>query len=365
MMEPMFVWPLTIIGVSVLSSLQKVDPESSALAERLFGAHFGGTVLWRAGPSPLWTGVGSFWAEDADVAHRYGEPVEAVERILVSPEARVLELEQDWKIGEELERLGFDPASIDCPDMENVISWGNELYSFDEVRKVLSEHWDWVRQPIPDDRDDHEWIRITVESTVDVLERVIPQIPDRPTGHDSSYDKLLVIVDVQPTYAAAIHFDVRELVEEAVKYQAVLWLYNGEVNGLSEDELLGWIREQLDDDELFSELWSVAEFYDKGYAWIRDWMDHGVSRDDIVRVLLAMRALGVNDARELPEDIKEDLPLDPEGWALYIPELAGDLKDWDGAVVCGGGEEECLEEVRLIADAVGVQLHPWDEFVYA
>jgi len=357
----MFVYPLAIIAAAVASSLRTRDDETAPLANRLFGDD--PDVLWRAGPSPLWTGPGSFWAEDRHVAERMGVSTEAVERTVVFPGARVLHLPHQDKLADELERLGFDPASIDCEDMDQVREWGNELYSYPEVRDLLQEHWDWVRQPI-DETHDQEWVRI-FDSPRAVLEAVVPDPPDRPTGHESSLGRLLVVVDVQPTYAGGIHFEVRELVQRAVRYDSVLWLYNGEVNGLSEEELMEWLQDRINDEELYDELTCRAEFYDKGYAFLRDWMDYGVSREDIVMTLVAMRAVGVDDARELPEDIKADLPLDPESWTLYIPELSDELTGWDGSVVCGGGEEECLEEVLLLADALGVQLHPLHEFVYA
>ena len=78
----------------------------------------------------------------------------------------------------------------------------------------------------------------------------------------------LVVVDVQSEYADKIGFDVGDQLCKAADYSSVLFLWSGPDLGMcSEEDLRAYYAEVLDyDEEMVEKLFSVAEFYDKGYG---------------------------------------------------------------------------------------------------
>jgi hypothetical protein len=184
----------------------------------------------------------------------------------------------------------------------------------------------------------------------------------------------LVVVDVQPEYADKIGFDVGDLLRTAATdYSSVLFLWNGPDLGMcSKDELKGYYFEALDyDDEVVEKLFSVAEFYDKGYGFFRDLMDHPCFRPaDVEKIVKYMIENDVRDIRDLkPEDIEaigvsELLADELENYGFFIPDLKDVLPVWNGSDLAGGSVDECLAEVELLASAMGLSLNRLGKFTY-
>jgi len=184
----------------------------------------------------------------------------------------------------------------------------------------------------------------------------------------------LVIVDVQPEYASKIGFDVGELLRLAAeRYSSVLFLWNGPDLGMcSEDELKGYYFEALDyDEEVVEKLFSRARFYDKGYGFFRDLMDHPCfRREDVEAVVKYMIDAEVDDIRDLSaEDVEkigvsELLKDDLEGYGFFVPDLKDVLPGWNGSDLAGGSVDECLAEVELLTNAMGLRLNRLEKFTY-
>lgn len=205
------------------------------------------------------------------------------------------------------------------------------------------------------------------EGVEDSLHELIGDDVLPPATPQGARGRTLVIVDVQPLYDAYLRFEVADLMRYAVNnFDAVLVIYNGPgVDGDEQWRVIEFFDNEAGEDyDLAWAFRNKCQYHEKEYGWSRDWMDYGLSDDDVVRGMIALRALKEHDARELPEHIKRRLPLDPEDWMLVLPDLSLELQHWDGSVICGGGEEACLAEVRLLARSMGVQLHQEDEFVY-
>lgn len=178
--------------------------------------------------------------------------------------------------------------------------------------------------------------------------------------------KLLVVVDVQPTYERFMPFRVSEVLTHANRFDEVLWLYNGEVCGLDEAHLQAWIVDHVGPSRA-ARLFQKTRFYDKGYAFLRGWMDQGVDRATMVGTLRAMLLSRTSDARDLPPEALAHL--DTRGVAtdeaFYVPDVTARLVQWDGATICGGAEHECLLEVELLAEAMGLTFTRHPPLIYA
>ena len=104
----------------------------------------------------------------------------------------------------------------------------------------------------------------------------------------------LVVVDVQPEYEGNTTFDIGDMLRVASEeYSRVLFLFNGEdtLGMISESALKNYYFEKLDyDEEVFDELLSKSEFFDKGYGFFRDVMDSSVcfDRNQIVKIVKYM-----------------------------------------------------------------------------
>ena len=197
---------------------------------------------------------------------------------------------------------------------------------------------------------------------------------------ESEYSgKELIVVDIQPEYEKYFGFDVYEFTEFLNEYRdtfsKITLLYNGRdtVGELTESEYASWLFEHGLEEETLDSI----RFYDKGYAFFRNAMDHGIDHDEIVRVLAYMAKNDINDSRDLDDDLwnsyLEENPDDTEVVeylkdnedVINIPDLIDELDDVrSGAFVMGGGRDECLAEVLIALKYLGKQYRLINKFVY-
>lgn len=183
----------------------------------------------------------------------------------------------------------------------------------------------------------------------------------------------LIIVDVQPEYEGHIGFDIEELLRKACGYGKVLVLWNGPDLGMvSEEGLKNYYFEKMGyDEELFEKFISRAEFFDKGYGFFRDMMDHPCfSAEDVEKIAKYMIEKEIRDIRDLSgEDVEligvSELLVDNlEDYGFYIPDLKDILGNWGGADLVGGQKDECLAEVEILSKVMGIGLNKIDRFIY-
>ncbi len=185
----------------------------------------------------------------------------------------------------------------------------------------------------------------------------------------------LVIVDVQPEYAAWIHFDIADLVALAGDYDEVLWLFNGPELGHGDvDNLRYWLEEEGGDEYLIRGDGPVA-FGAKTYGFLRDVME-ALPRDQIEAIGRSMVKYDVSDWRELPRMVQvrhglDEGFVDEHGCSFAFVDVGGRshdlgpyLKRFQGADIAGGAEYECLDEVCLLASFYGVTFRPLHRFIY-
>jgi len=182
----------------------------------------------------------------------------------------------------------------------------------------------------------------------------------------------LIIVDVQPEYERNISFDVAELLRSAQEtYNKILVLWNGPDLGFcSQNELIAYYAEKLDYEA--DEFLAKATFFDKSYGFFRDLMDHPCfDHYAIVKIVSYMIQRGINDIRELSEQDVQNIGVSDllheqlEDYGFFIPDLQSILEDWNGSDICGGGQNECLAEVEILAEAMNLRFNQVQAFIYA
>jgi hypothetical protein len=195
----------------------------------------------------------------------------------------------------------------------------------------------------------------------------------------------IICVDVQPEYANGNEGVCQKIIQFVAKSTGpVLFFVNAEDQGLSGDtvdsimqywdETVGYVENE--EGEYSSQInWSRFKVADKGFGYLRSWMDHGIEPSTIVATIREMYAQQVNDTRELrfpgfnrrtptqsliqgAIDEMEDDPMSV-GWASLSL-----LKQFSGAYIVGGGRNECLREVELLMNAFNIKYKRIDSLVY-
>jgi hypothetical protein len=180
----------------------------------------------------------------------------------------------------------------------------------------------------------------------------------------------VIIVDIQPEYSGY----GQEKILQSKKFKNfirrqnnILWFFNGEEVG-SEDtkeSIFNWLVENFDFDE--EDLLKI-EFREKGYGFLRSWMDADVDAGLIIKVIRRMVMTREYDSRDLNfEDFltQEEIETLPESDMINIPDISiRELKRMNRAYLCGGGRHECLREITLLMSAFNIKYIEVNDFIY-
>lgn len=205
----------------------------------------------------------------------------------------------------------------------------------------------------------------------------------------------VIVVDVQPEYCG--DNDVCQRVINFVNKQTgpVLMFVNAEDMGQTGDTIQS-IKQYWDDticpeeerysyDEESDDYienpdcprinWNRFQVVDKGYGYLRSWMDHGIEPSTIILTIRELYQQKKSDTRDLsfPTFNKrttqqslimgaiDEMNDDP----LIVNWISvGQLKRFNGAYIVGGGRNECLREVELIMNAFNIKYKRIDSLVY-
>jgi hypothetical protein len=212
----------------------------------------------------------------------------------------------------------------------------------------------------------------------------------------------VICVDVQPEYSGMNDGDESAVFPEIINFVnkqtgPVLMFVNAEDQGLSGDSVAS-IKEYWNDtvcpeeerysyDEETDEPventncptinWSRFSIADKGYGYLRSWMDQGISPSAIIKAIRLMYQSNVSDSRELFGGDDSDTYEEGMKQLLGTDYLVGmsdpisvnwtsvaQLKRFSGAYLVGGGREECLREVELLMNAFNIKYKRIDSLVY-
>jgi len=176
----------------------------------------------------------------------------------------------------------------------------------------------------------------------------------------------IICVDIQPAYHNYLndHIDISDTMEFMSRCTSkMLVFFNGDEVG--EDNKYQ-VRDYFYDNGFQPQ--SRVNMIEKGYAFFRNWMDNGASNATMIKVIRKMAMERQNDARDL-EDLEEILGDDYEDYmsyeSFYIPDINLKLlKQFNGCYLIGGGEHECLAEIKLLMDAFNIKYTMVKEFIY-
>lgn len=197
----------------------------------------------------------------------------------------------------------------------------------------------------------------------------------------------VICVDVQPEYCGINDGDESTVCIDIVNFVAlrqtgpVLMFVNAEDQGQTGDTLTSvqqyWedTLRQLTNDYETEQLinWSRFQVVDKGYGYLRSWMDQGISPAAIIRVIRAMYQHRISDSREFEDIDPMMLPQlvgsEWDQWMYHDPIIVNwisvaQLKRFSGAYIVGGGRNECLREVELLMNAFNIKYKRIDSLVY-
>lgn len=202
-----------------------------------------------------------------------------------------------------------------------------------------------------------------------------------------------IVVDVQPEYSGIKDGDENPVFEEIIRFVnrqtgPVLMFVNAEDQGLTgdtvqdvkaywEDTIRGEDYDPEDDHESPIN-WNRFQIVDKGYGYLRSWMDQGISDKSIIKTIRLMYAQKVNDSRMLfggehdenyERQMRELLGADFQEFVLsdgiYTEWTSiSQLKQFSGSYIMGGGRNECLREVELLMNAFNIKYKRIDHLVY-
>lgn len=197
----------------------------------------------------------------------------------------------------------------------------------------------------------------------------------------------VICVDVQPEYCGINDGDESPVCIDIVNFVAlrqtgpVLMFVNAEDQGQTGDTLTSvqqyWedtVRQLTNDYETEQLInWSRFQVVDKGYGYLRSWMDQGIGPAAIIRVIRAMYQHRISDSREFEDIDPMMLPQlvgsEWDQWMYHDPIIVNwisvaQLKRFSGAYIVGGGRNECLREVELLMNAFNIKYKRIDSLVY-
>lgn len=197
----------------------------------------------------------------------------------------------------------------------------------------------------------------------------------------------VICVDVQPEYCGINDGDESTVCIDIVNFVAlrqtgpVLMFVNAEDQGQTGDTLTSvqqyWedtVRQLTNDYETEQLInWSRFQVVDKGYGYLRSWMDQGIGPAAIIRVIRAMYQHRISDSREFedidPMMLSQLVGSEWDQWMYHDPIIVNwisvaQLKRFSGAYIVGGGRNECLREVELLMNAFNIKYKRIDSLVY-
>lgn len=186
----------------------------------------------------------------------------------------------------------------------------------------------------------------------------------------------LLIIDVQNTYLKHCQDLLTKIPEFAKNFSEVIYLFD-DING---EDLHSQIPEEWLNEE-YESFYDSFTILRKNYAFFRGLMDAGIDdNSSLVKLAQFMRKHKISDAREINQDNDslwksyqrqfKNTPLqnvDFEDYGFYLPEdLINDLETSvrDGVVLVGGGRNECLKEVALLLQVLGIKFTIHEELTY-
>jgi GNAT superfamily N-acetyltransferase len=189
----------------------------------------------------------------------------------------------------------------------------------------------------------------------------------------------IIVVDVQPEYSGMNDGDENSVFTQIINFVnkqtgPVLMFVNAEDQGLSGDTIQD-IKMYWEDSGFAPQKWQRVQVVDKGYGYLRSWMDHGIEPATIIATIRELYQQKKTDSRELqfpassrrtPQQslimgAMQEMEDDPisVNWTSVAQ-----LKRFSGAYIVGGARDQCLREVELLMNAFNIKYKRIDTLIY-
>lgn len=188
-----------------------------------------------------------------------------------------------------------------------------------------------------------------------------------------------IIVDIQPEYQQGIRFNLNEFTTYLTKLissnKKVLYYYNGKdtVGTSSKEDIINWLVEtynfknyEEEYEEIYLTLHRNIIWIDKGYGFLRNFMDSGIDDATIIRIIRYMAINRINNSSQIDnENLLKLTNEDLRHNEINLPPFRIDLlKQFSGSYIMGGGINECLKEIQLIMNAFNIKYTTFQKFVF-
>ena len=172
----------------------------------------------------------------------------------------------------------------------------------------------------------------------------------------------IVSVDIQPAYKDSIKFDMFQYckyITRVSRTNKTIVFYNSFIDKEDEDSLFEWLFSY----GLSPNVLGRIDFVGKDYGFVRNLCDNYHDLET-VSVLRYMIENNIDDSRKIKDkSLKKEYDIYDN--PVWIPDVVIDtLRDIDNILFLGGGKNECLKEIELIALALNKKFKFHDKFVY-
>lgn len=188
-----------------------------------------------------------------------------------------------------------------------------------------------------------------------------------------SRNRPLISIDIQPFYAKYLNSILGRFVDFLNNHKGdVYYFYNGSEMGIEDDDssISFWLLENgLNEDVL-----ERIKFRPKEYSFFRNFMDAGMDRHELIKIIRYMVMNRIYDSRNIEEDQwKEILGNLYDRWSrvvlsddnISIPDISiAELKQLSGCYLCGGGKHECLSEFKFLLEAFNIKYRLIESLIY-
>ena len=178
----------------------------------------------------------------------------------------------------------------------------------------------------------------------------------------------IIIIDIQPAYESYCNNVIcdESFIEMVNSQQNILWFFNGDSDGITEDNL-STVKQWLLDYGVSKTAIKRIKFREKTYGFFRGWMDNSVPDNIIIKVIREMYMTRKYSSEDL--DLSKiltpsELEMLPQSDVLYLTNIAiTELKQYAG-FICGGGKHECLREIELLMNAFNFKCKRLQNYIY-
>lgn len=189
-----------------------------------------------------------------------------------------------------------------------------------------------------------------------------------------------IVVDVQPEYSGINDGNEDPVFEKIIQFVnnqtgPVLMFVNADRDGFTNDTI-PHIKQYWEDSGFDPINWSRVIINDKGYGYLRSWMDYPVSPAIIIKTIRMLYQQKKRDTEQLvftdaiinrtPEMVEIMNTVNEMGDDLLSVNWTSiaQLKRFDGSYIMGGGRNECLREIELLMNAFNIKYKRIDSLVY-